>query len=71
MIVNKDTITQLAAQGKRLDNRALDEYRKPILVETGISWTAEGSAKVQIGDTVVIYAVIHAARHDREWRQRV
>lgn len=24
-----------------------------------------------IDDTVVIYAVIHAARHDREWRQRV
>ena len=24
-----------------------------------------------IGDTVVIYAVIHAARHDREWRRRV
>ncbi|TSA41596.1 MAG: type II toxin-antitoxin system RelE/ParE family toxin [Verrucomicrobiales bacterium] len=24
-----------------------------------------------IGDTVVIYAVIHAARHEREWRKRV
>ena len=24
-----------------------------------------------INDTVVIYAVIHAARHDREWRRRV
>ena len=24
-----------------------------------------------IGNTVVIYAVIHSARHDREWRKRV
>ena len=24
-----------------------------------------------IRDTVVIYAVIHAARHDRQWKQRV
>ncbi|HXT41045.1 MAG TPA: type II toxin-antitoxin system RelE/ParE family toxin [Candidatus Angelobacter sp.] len=24
-----------------------------------------------IRDTVVIYAVLHAARHDREWRQRL
>jgi toxin ParE1/3/4 len=24
-----------------------------------------------IGDTVVIYAVLHAARHDREWRKRL
>ncbi len=24
-----------------------------------------------IGDTVVIYAVIHGARQDREWRKRV
>jgi hypothetical protein len=24
-----------------------------------------------IGDTVVVYAVIHAARHDRRWKERV
>lgn len=57
MIVNKDTIAQLAAQGKRLDMRGLTEYRKPIHVELNISWTAEGSAKVQIGDTVVMAGV--------------
>ncbi len=57
MIINKESIIQLATQGKRLDNRAMDEYRKPILVETGISWTAEGSAKVQIGDTIVMAGV--------------
>lgn len=24
-----------------------------------------------IGDTVVIYAVVHAARHDRQWKPRL
>lgn len=57
MIANKETILMLAAQGKRLDNRALTEYRQPIVVETNISWTAEGSAKVQIGDTTVMAGV--------------
>ena len=54
MIANKETIMMLAAQGKRLDNRTLTEYRQPIVVETNISWTAEGSAKVQIGNTTVM-----------------
>src|SRR3989344_5034587 len=57
MIINKDTIFQLAAQGKRLDGRSLTEYRKPITVELNISWTAEGSAKVQIGNTIVMTGV--------------
>ena len=57
MIVNKETIAQLAAQNKRLDGRQLTEYRQPIKIETGISWTAEGSAKVQIGETVVMAGV--------------
>jgi exosome complex component RRP42 len=57
MIVNKETISELAAQGKRLDGRPLTEYRQPIHIETNISWTAEGSAKVQIGDTVVMAGV--------------
>jgi len=57
MIVNKDTISELAAQNKRLDGRSLTEYRKPITVELNISWTAEGSAKVQIGNTIVMTGV--------------
>ena len=57
MIVNKDTIIKLAAEGKRLDGRGLTEYRQPIEIETNISWTAEGSAKVRIGDTVVMAGV--------------
>tara|TARA_Y100000310_G_scaffold331652_1_gene405633 strand:+ start:2008 stop:2796 length:789 start_codon:yes stop_codon:yes gene_type:complete len=57
MITNKETISQLARQDKRLDGRDLAEYREPIKVETDISWTAEGSAKVQIGKTVVMAGV--------------
>ncbi|PIZ51681.1 RNA-binding protein [Candidatus Woesearchaeota archaeon CG_4_10_14_0_2_um_filter_33_13] len=57
MIVNKDTIAQLANEGKRLDGRSLTDYRQPIKIETNISWTAEGSTKVQIGNTVVMAGV--------------
>ncbi len=57
MIINKETISELAVAGKRLDGRSLTEYRQPIHIETNISWTAEGSAKVQIGDTVVMAGV--------------
>lgn len=57
MIINKETISKLAAEGKRLDGRGLKVYRKPIKIETNISWTAEGSSRVQIGDTVVMAGV--------------
>ncbi len=57
MIVNTETIWALAAQNKRLDNRALLQYREPINIELNISWTAEGSARVRLGDTVVIAGV--------------
>ena len=57
MIVNKETISQLTNEGKRLDGRGLTEYRQPINIETNISWTAEGSARVQIGETVVVAGV--------------
>jgi len=57
MIVNKELIKKLAAQDKRLDGRGLLEYRQPIKIDTEISWTAEGSTQVQIGDTVVMAGV--------------
>ena len=57
MIVNKETIAELAKENKRLDSRSLTEFRQPILIETNISWTAEGSARVQIGETVVMAGV--------------
>ena len=57
MIDNTATIAQLAAQQQRLDRRGLTEYRQPIRILTNISWTAEGSAQVQIGNTVVMAGV--------------
>jgi exosome complex component RRP42 len=57
MTINSDKISELAGQGKRMDMRGLTEYRKPIKVETDISWTAEGSSQVQIGSTVVMAGV--------------
>jgi exosome complex component RRP42 len=49
-------VRDLAAKGKRLDARKLDEYRE-ISVETGIVKTAEGSARVKLGQTDVLIGV--------------
>lgn len=57
MINNKKTIIKLASEGKRLDDRSLLDYRQPIKIETNLSKTAEGSAKVTIGETVVMAGV--------------
>ena len=57
MIINQELIRELAAQGKRLDGRELEEYRSPVTVDLNISWTAEGSSRVQIGETVVMVGV--------------
>ncbi len=57
MVMNNQVIAELAKQGKRLDGRSLTEYRNPITFSTTISWTAEGSARVQIGKTVVLAGV--------------
>jgi len=43
--------------GIRLDGRKLTEYRKPIEVEQGVVKTAEGSARVKIGETDVMVGV--------------
>ncbi len=57
IIVNTEAIIPLAQEGKRLDGRAMDEYRKPITIATDISWTAEGSAQVQLGKTSLLAGV--------------
>ena len=57
IVINKETIKTLAKQGKRLDGRGMTEYRSPINIELNISKTAEGSARVQLGDTVVMAGV--------------
>lgn len=48
-----DKVLALAKEGKRLDGRALDEYRA-IRVERQFSENADGSARVFLGDTQVI-----------------
>ncbi len=50
-------IISLLNAGTRLDGRKLTDYRKPIVVEYGIVKTAEGSARVKIGETEVIVGV--------------
>ena len=57
MMYNQQSILELAKRGQRLDGRALTEYRQPILITRNISKTAEGSARVQIGDTVIMAGV--------------
>jgi len=53
----KQHITALLTKDARLDGRKLDEYRKPLTIEYSISKSAEGSARVQIGDTIVLAGV--------------
>lgn len=54
----KDHIVKLLEKGQREDGRALDEYRSPIEVEYGVSAkSAEGSARVKIGETEVVAGV--------------
>lgn len=48
-----DRVNTLMKEGKRFDGRKFDEYRK-ISVKKGISENADGSAKVQLGETEVI-----------------
>jgi exosome complex component RRP42 len=52
----KSHIVELAKKDFRLDGRKLMEYR-PIKVTYNISKSAEGSARVEIGDTVVLAGV--------------
>ncbi|HLG24042.1 MAG TPA: RNA-binding protein, partial [Candidatus Nanoarchaeia archaeon] len=53
----RNHIVGLLNAGTRLDGRALTEYRSPIKVETGVVKTAEGSARVTIGETEVLVGV--------------
>jgi len=54
--VKRDYIYMLAEAGKRIDGRKFDELR-PLSITTGIIAPADGSAKVQLGDTQVIVGV--------------
>lgn len=52
----RDHINEALKKGIRLDGRKKDEFR-PITIEVGMLFTAEGSAKVTCGDTEVIAGV--------------
>lgn len=54
--IKKDHIHKLLAKGRRVDGRAWDEFR-PISIETHFSETAEGSARVRLGNTDVLVGV--------------
>ncbi|MBI2660013.1 exosome complex protein Rrp42 [Candidatus Woesearchaeota archaeon] len=53
----RNHIIGLLSANTRLDGRKLTEYRKPIELEQGVVKTAEGSARVKIGETDVIVGV--------------
>ena len=54
--IDKELLRKMAEKGKRIDNRQADEYRQ-ISIENNVVTSAEGSAKVTIGDTQVIVGV--------------
>ncbi|RLF32615.1 MAG: RNA-binding protein [Thermoplasmata archaeon] len=54
--VKRDYLARLAKEGKRPDGREADEYR-PIKIEKNILKNAEGSARVRIGNTMVMAGV--------------
>ena len=54
--VTGDRIRTYLLEGKRFDNRSPEQFRD-IVIETGVSKKAEGSARVKIGKTEVIVGV--------------
>lgn len=54
--VKRDYLYKLAKEGKRSDGRAFDEYR-PIEIEKEVIRMAEGSARVRIGNTMVLAGI--------------
>lgn len=56
MILDKKKIIDMLGKGMRFDGRKPDEFRKA-KIEYGIAKTAEGSARVTLGETIVIAGV--------------
>ncbi|MFQ6054475.1 MAG: exosome complex protein Rrp42 [Methanosarcinales archaeon] len=54
--IRKDYLYNLMIKGERVDGRAFNEFRS-IKIETDVIDTAEGSARVLIGDTQVIVGI--------------
>jgi len=55
-IIKRDYIAKIAEEGKRIDGRGFDHYRK-IEIETNVVNKAEGSARVKIGNTQVLCGI--------------
>ncbi|MCD6381755.1 MAG: exosome complex protein Rrp42 [Candidatus Aenigmarchaeota archaeon] len=56
MIVEKEIIREIIERGSRLDGRGFHQFRD-MKIETGVIPKAEGSARVEIGDTKVMVGV--------------
>ena len=54
--IKRNQIVELLAKGKRVDGRALDEYRK-LEIKTHVIAKANGSAMVSLGNTQVLAGV--------------
>ncbi len=54
--IRKDHVERLLDEGRRVDGRGFDEYRK-VSVEVGVNERAEGSALVTLGRTRVMVGV--------------
>jgi exosome complex component RRP42 len=54
--IKKGHIHKLLSTGKRVDGRALDEYR-PISIQPNYLESAQGSARVRLGNTDVLVGV--------------
>jgi exosome complex component RRP42 len=54
--IKRDHIHKLISKGRRVDGRMWDEYR-PISIETNYIESAEGSARVKLGNTDVLVGV--------------
>lgn len=54
--LRKTQMIELLSKEKRLDNRGLMDFR-PMIIETGVIDRANGSARVQVGNTQVIAGV--------------
>lgn len=56
MFINKESMVKMLDQGLRLDSRRLLDYRN-LEFETNVITTAEGSARVKLGNTEILAGV--------------
>jgi len=54
--IKKEYLLELAKNGKRISEREMNESRE-LRIETGVINTAEGSARVRLGDTDVLVGI--------------